>query len=467
MTGLQTSDFNKFQSERIEDAAFYSDLVHALEDASGGTGETPYGATKTAELQVQFAIDPTYGLTKKRYGWFSNEVFFDETFFEEFNGKIRMETSATTGDIARLRSAFPGQYTAHTLSEPGVGARIPDEHLEYDDDGYVSLTHGEISIEIAQWDADAGSAHTAHGISYEPDGAYHQVRAGGQNINFTRQDEWNIDKMDGDGPSETVLRPDRGYVYLFLYTWYGEGAYILAIQDSRTNEIFPVHIYPAVDDNLPSVVDSPNMPLSVTVENNETADPLECIVGGMQYATHGGSSEEVDRQTQETRRTQNGYIDTNAVTDADDAVDPFAEAGVPLISLRRDESNLRAKEGLKVTTSDAYVNCDSDVWLFVFDEYDTSTALTGASFNKPSSIGDPAESQIVTDTSSTAYTPTEAVLRGMTFIASDNKGPVDIVGEARTNLPLRGTAVFTAALAPNATGSTDALPILVEATERY
>lgn len=450
----------------MEDAAFYSDLLHALEDAGSPLSQTPYGATKTAEIEVQFAIDPTYGLTKKRYGWFSNETLFDDAFFTEANGKILMETGATTNDIARLRSAFPGQYIAHTLAEPGVGARIPEQHLEYDDDEYVSLTHGEISFEVAQWDADNASAYTAHGISYEPDGAYHQVRANGQNIHFTRQDEWNIDKMDGDGPSETVLRPDRGYVYIFAYTWYGEGAYILAVQDSRTNEVFPVHIYPAVDDDLPSVVDSPNMPVSVTVENKNTAEPLQCWVGGMQFATHGGTTTDVDRQTQETRRTTNSFIDTPVVTDAEDSIDPFTEPGVPLVSLRRDESNLRAKEGLKVTTSDIFIDCDSDVWVFVFDEYDTSTALTGASFSEPSSIGAPEESQIVTDTSASDYSPSQATLRGMTYVSADNKGPVNIAGEARTNLPLRGTAVFTAALAPGA-NSTDAQPVIVEATEQY
>lgn len=463
---VERGRFNKKQSERIEDAAFYSDLLHALEDAGSPLGSTPYGATKTAELDVQFAIDPTYGLSKKRYGWFSNESLFDDSFFTEVDGKIQMETTATAGDIARIRSAFPGQYTAHTLSEPGVGMRIPEEHLEYDENGYVSLTHGEISAEIAQWDAGTESSHTAHGISYEEDGAYHQVRANGQNIHFTPQEEWNLDKMDGSGPSETVLRPDRGYVYIFAYTWYGEGAYILALQDSRTNELFPVHIYPAVDDDLPAVVDSPNMPISVAVENKDTADPLHCFVGGMQYATQGGTSDEVNRQTQETRQTSNSYIDTSAVTDASDSIDPFAEPGRPLVSLRRDESNLRAKEGLKVTTSNVFIDCDSDVWVFVFDEYDTANALTGANFGQPSSVNDPQESKLVTDTEATDYTPTEAVLRGMTYVAADNKGPVDVVGEARTNLPLRGTAVFTAALAPSS-NSTDAQPVIVGANERY
>jgi hypothetical protein len=136
------------------------------------------------------------------------------------------------------------------------------------------------------------------------------------------------------------------------------------------------------------------------------------------------------------------------------------------VSLRRDESNLRAKEGLKVTTSDIFIDTDTDVWLFVFDEYDTDNALTGSNFSKPSSIGQPDESQLVTDTESTDYTPTEAVLRGMTYVSSDKKSPVNITGEARTNLPLRGTAVFTAALAIGS-NSTDAQPAITQATERY
>lgn len=459
-----TDTFNRNEADDIIDIDRYSDILKALEDAGSAVDETPYGARKTAEIDVQFSLDPTYGLTKERYGWFSNGAMFDSSFFYEQNGKIRMETTATSGDIARLRSAFPGQYSAHSLAEPGIGARIAPEHLEYDSDGYVSLTHGEISLEIAQWDSANDQAHTAHGISYEDDGAYHQVRSGGQNIEFTHQSDWNIDPMDGTGPSGTTLRPERGYVYLFIYTWYGEGSYILAVQDARTQEIFPVHKYPSTG-GVPAAVNSPNMPLSVTVENKQTADPLSILVGGMQFTTHGSPRSEISRTTEESRQTSGGSIATNVVT-SENAVDPYAEPGTPLISARRDETSIRPREGLKFTVNNFFLNVDQDCWVFIFDEYDPSTALTGATFTTPVSRDTGFESRLVTDTQATDYTPTDSVLRGMSFVSSTNKQTQEIAGDTTSNVPLRGTAVITAALATGST-STDASPMLLEMTERF
>jgi hypothetical protein len=72
---------------------------------------TPFDAMKTAEQNVQFAIDPSHGLTKSRYAWYSNENRFDSTFVSEDIGAIGLQTGSSGSDTARIRSAFSGQYT--------------------------------------------------------------------------------------------------------------------------------------------------------------------------------------------------------------------------------------------------------------------------------------------------------------------------------------------------------------------
>lgn len=450
---------------RPVDADLYNDLRLAMRDEGPPYPETPYGATKTAELDVQFSIDPSYGLSKERYGWYSNDVLFDSTFFSEDNGKISIETSATAGDTARITSAFPGQYIAHTVAEPGVGARIPSQHIERGGDDLVSLTHGEISFDIAQFSDTQSSAITSHGISFESDGVYHQVRSNDQNVEFTRQENWNLDPMDGTGPSGRTLKPENGYVYLFIYTWYGEGSCILALQDPQTNDIIPVNRYPAIEGNPP--MDSPNMPVLVLVENGNTASPLSVKLGGMQFVTHGGSvRESVSRNTEEARRTTGGYINVSATT-TNGAIDPFAEPGVPLVSLRRDKNNIRSRKGLKFTVESLFLNADSNCYLFIFDEYNEESALTGHNFTTPVSRGATNESRLESDTSATAYTPSnDSILRGMAYVSTTNKQTQQITGITTSDVPLEATAVVTAAKDVGA-NNTDAQPLLVTATEQF
>lgn len=442
----------------------YTDIRLALQDEGPPLPETPYGATKTAELDIQFAIDPSFGLTKSRYGWYSNENLFDSTFFSTETGKIRMETSATSGDSARLRTAFPGQYTSHTVAEPGVGARIPEEHLQFDDNNLVSLTHGEISFDVAQWSDTDVRAYTSFGISFESDATYFQLRSEDEDVEFVKQEDWNIDPLDGTGPSGRELRPERGYVYLMIYSWYGEGGYVLCIQDGMKNDLIPLHRYPSFGANKP--LDAPNMPIQVTVENKNTADPIAAVVGGMQYATHGSIDESVSRTTEESRITTGNYIDTAASTTGN-AIDPFAEPGRPLISLRRETDNLRARKGLEFTVNDLYLSAESDCYIFVFDEYNEDTALTGVNFSAPTSRGSADETNIEVDTEATAYTPSSnAILRGMAYVSTTNRTTQEITGDTRSNVPLEAAAVTTVVKAPGE-NNTDANPFLLESTERF
>lgn len=443
----------------------YTDYRLAMRDEGPPYPETPYGATKTAELDIQFSIDPTYGLTKSRYGWFTNETIFDSTFFSQDTGKIRMETDSNSGSSARLRSAFPGQYTAHTIAEPGVGARIPSEHVETDSDGLVSLTHGEISFDIAQWSDNNVRAYTSFGISYETDATYFQLRSKDTNAALVPQKDWNIDTLDGDGPSGHQLQPQRGYVYLFLYNWYGEGAYTLAIEDSQRADVIPVHRYPALTGANPAL-DAPNMPIQATVENKDTASSLSCVVGGMQYATHGAANADLTRTTDESRWTTGGYISNTAAL-TNNAIDPFAEPGHPLVAIRRDENSLRAEKGLRFTVEDLFIDADQDTFIYIFDEYNEDTALTGATFNQPESRNSGTETQLQTDTQATSYSPSNgAILRGIAYASTAQKQIQEITGDATSNVPLQAAAVVTAALAPGS-NATDAQPFLLEATEQF
>lgn len=425
---------------------------------------TPYKALKCAELNVQFSLDPTFGLSRKQYGWYSNDVLFDDTFFTETAGCIKIETSATSGDVARLRSAYPGQYVSHTLAEPGLGFIIPDKHLERDANNHTSLTHGEISTEVVEWDESTDSGVNAAGLSFEPDGVYVQIRKGDSDTHFVHQKDWNIDPMDGSGPSGRIFKPEDGYVYNFPYTWYNQGAIYVVIYDAGIDRYIPVH-RAVTKGGL--ATGTANMPIQVTVENKTTADPLGCDVGGMQFSTYGGSeANQSQRVTEETRHTSGSYI-ANTASTSENAIDPFAEPGHPLVSMRRDTSDLSSRVSLSAKVNDLFINTDQDIWVFIFDEYDETTALSGETFSKPVSTNSSKESRLQTDTQATGYTPTaDATLRSMQYVVTGQKNVQGISGEGTSRLPLEATTIVTAALAAGS-NATDASPILVNLQEGF
>jgi len=433
-------------------------------------GQTPYGATKTAELNVQFAIDPSFGLSEERYGWYSDGVFLDDTNITEANGRLKLETNAADGaSNVRLRSSYPGQYIAHTISEPGLGAEIDPSNIERDADNLVSLTHGEISLELGSIDTATQTGINAHGISYESDATYHQVRVDQQDVLKTPQKDWNIDTMDGSGdldnPSGLKLTPEDGYVYQFIYSWYGEGAMILALQDPD-NGIIPLNSYVPNESEGRPPLSSPNLPIQVTVLNKGTADSLSVTVGGMQYATHGkGDIKTTTRTTEEARVTGGGFI-SDQVTLTDESVDPFNSTLSPLVAARRN-SELTVQKSLRFEVDNVLLDCQSDVYAFIFDEFRPGDSGLDGTFSPPKSKGATTrESRILTNTTATTYSPTtDSVLRGFVFIPSSKNDPALIVGgDASSRIPLRSTVIIAAALAPgeNATAATPALVKFLE-----
>jgi hypothetical protein len=433
------------------------------------TNNTPFGATKTAELDVQFSMDPSFGLTRQQYGWYSNGTLFDSTHFTEGNGQIEIETSATANDFARLRSAYPGSYVSHTFAEPGIGAAIPEEYLEYDTSGRgetVSLTHGEISIGAFEVDEAQDSDINTHALSFESDGVYAQVRKNNENVVFVRQENWNIDPMDGTGPSGQVLRPEEGHIYNFPFTWYGHGALYIFIQDPLDGKMIPVHRARLEGDVS---LGTANMPVEVAVQNLDNAQSLGVNVGGMQWATHGAArlaDEEQGRTSEASRVTGTSFISDEVVL-SNNEVDPFAEPGVPLVSMRRDINDVESRTTLSVSVNDFFANVSSDVWIFVFDEYDEENTLTNENFRETNIVQNGVESRVQVDTQATEYTPgPNATIRGMAYIVADNKSTQEITGDTSSRLPIEATVVCTAVLATGS-NSTGARPFTLEVQEGY
>ncbi len=88
--------------------------------------------------------------------------------------------------------------------------------------------------------------------------------------NWTAQTAWNIDKMDGTGPSGMILDQTKGNVYQISFQWLGYGAIDFAIEKASTGTFAPVHqIKYANANTLPSIM-NPSLPLTARIANSGT-----------------------------------------------------------------------------------------------------------------------------------------------------------------------------------------------------
>lgn len=92
--------------------------------------------------------------------------------------------------------------------------------------------------------------------------------------NWIQQTNWNVDPMDGSGPSGMTLHPNLGNVYTIQYQWLGFGVIKFFVTDSTTGEPNLVHMikYPNTA-AVPSVY-NPTFPIMAKVLNNGNSSDI-------------------------------------------------------------------------------------------------------------------------------------------------------------------------------------------------
>ena len=115
------------------------------------------------------------------------------------------------------------------------------------------------------------------------------------------QTSWNVDPLDGTGPSGATLSLSKGNIFQIVFTWYGYGVieFRVVIPDPTTlaQEVITVHRFSPTGET--SLAD-PNLPVRAEISNGGTATALNLFVGGRQYSILGNYSP-VFRVTSERR----------------------------------------------------------------------------------------------------------------------------------------------------------------------
>ena len=298
------------------------------------------------------------------------------------NNATEYVISTTSGgtDSAALESALRGWYEPGFAGEAGIGVRLP------------SLP---IGTQIARWGLFDLENGAFFGVTSS--NIFVAVRRGGVDT-VINQSAWNVDPLNGSGPSGATLSLSKGNVYQVVFTWYGYGVieFRVVIPDPTTlaQEVITVHRFAPFGQT--SLID-PNQPLRAEISNNGTPDNfLNLFVGGRQYAIVGKYAPTF-RVTSERRTVSNvSSTFTPLISFTRKAVFPAGSARANSVQVGLEEINIISGTDL------AYQVLLNGTIDGTFINYPTATT------NIPDS-----ETALLVNNSSTSITGGEVVFQGV------------------------------------------------------
>lgn len=86
----------------------------------------------------------------------------------------------------------------------------------------------------------------------------------GGNVSFVQQSDFNLDKLDGTGPSKYTINPQAGNLYRLTFTWHGFLPLMLEV--STGLDWYPVHIFNFVNTATETHLENPHLPIGGLVE---------------------------------------------------------------------------------------------------------------------------------------------------------------------------------------------------------
>ena len=99
-------------------------------------------------------------------------------------------------------------------------------------------------------------------------GTYTELQKGAApNDNWTYQSDFNLDKLDGTGPSKMQIDPTQLNVFQIDFRWLGAGRIRYSIEDPATGVLFPFHIDLYANRNTQPSISNPSLRIGYGVIN--------------------------------------------------------------------------------------------------------------------------------------------------------------------------------------------------------
>lgn len=107
---------------------------------------------------------------------------------------------------------------------------------------------------------------------------------------FIAQSDWNIDTMDGSGPSGMTLNTAFGNVYQISFQWLGYGDIFFYIENNQTGFLQPVHLLEYDNANTTPSLQIPHGPIRYQIENFGVPNIQPVVAGSSAAAFIEGES---------------------------------------------------------------------------------------------------------------------------------------------------------------------------------
>jgi hypothetical protein len=360
-----------------------------------------YDRLQVAQFDNIFNVLPLYGVSALR-----------DVVTTSGNGSVTnngdgyiLTTTAAANDSAILDTAERGRFNSGTAFETGITIQIPSPPT-----GNQRITWGIFDNNNGMYfGRDAG-------------GTFIATRRNGNESVKVYQSQWNVDKLDGTGPSKLTLNPSNGYMYQIRFgSNFGIVEYRIVMIDPSTNLEMPIACHRQSTISQP-IVGDPNQPVRVQIQNSSTAQSFTANVRGRYYANLG-TAKPLNRMTSERRLS----VSTNNTT------------FIPLVSFQRKAtfpSGATKNNSINVTVNGFDLITSSDIsW-----QLRQGSTLTGANWVNPSETLSN-ETCCLADTSATAINVSTGVkimggLAAAGTHAALTSFPVDIVMTGETPVTL-------------------------------
>jgi hypothetical protein len=205
---------------------------------------TAFGEMSVAELQPVVQQSFIYNNNADAV----NETTTGSGSITNANALCKVDTTAATSSSARLETVRFLKY------RPGQGA--------------IARWTAIFTTGVAGSEQHAGCFDDDNGYGFGYNGATFGLfsRTGGTDT-WVAQTAWNVDKMDGTGPSGQTLDQTKGNVYQVQFQFLGFGAIVFSVEDASNGRITIVHKIQYPNTNTQPSVENPSFPLAVEVEN--------------------------------------------------------------------------------------------------------------------------------------------------------------------------------------------------------
>lgn len=230
-----------------------------------------FGNLQVVNKSTRLDIKSTFGISSLR----DRVTVEGDGSVENPVGNSEYKLSLSTEGLARLRTVERGRYVAGITAEIGIGMRFSNEAL-----------NGNQRLRWGYFDDDNGMYFQKD----KDDLAVVIMREGIENYK-TRREAWNVDKLDGSGPSGMVFDASKGNIFQIVYTWYGYGAISFRIVVANGGDQFVQTVHTFAPNGQTSVK-NPNLPITAELSNSDVTDPdnmstTDAYVTGRQYSIIG------------------------------------------------------------------------------------------------------------------------------------------------------------------------------------